>query len=80
MKNSAIRWIVIGLMLCAMALLISSPALAEVNPLPLDMLTPGGRLDLHPSQGGRTGAEDSSLCLQNPGMGPHRRGRAGLRL
>lgn len=41
MKNSAIRWIVIGLMLCAMALLISSPALAEVNPLPLDMLTPG---------------------------------------
>ena len=41
MKTSAIRWIVIAVMLCAMALLISSPALAEVEPLPLDQTIPG---------------------------------------
>ncbi|MGN1020945.1 MAG: phosphodiester glycosidase family protein, partial [Aristaeellaceae bacterium] len=41
MKTSAIRWIVIAVMLCAMALLISSPALAETEPLPLDQTVPG---------------------------------------
>ena len=41
MKTSAIRWAVIAVMLCAMALLISSPALAEVEPLPLDQTVPG---------------------------------------
>lgn len=37
MKANMIRWIAAVLMLAAMALLISSPALAEVQPLPLDM-------------------------------------------
>ena len=41
MKTNAIRWTLIAVMLVAMTLLVSSPALAEVTPLPLDMLTPG---------------------------------------
>ncbi|MGN0779333.1 MAG: phosphodiester glycosidase family protein [Aristaeellaceae bacterium] len=45
MKKQAIRWVVIGLMLCLMAMLISSPALAEITPLPLEQTVPG-----HPAQ------------------------------
>lgn len=37
MKANLLRWSIAVLMLAAMALLISSPALAEVQPLPLDM-------------------------------------------
>lgn len=49
MKTSAFRWIAVAVMLCAMALLISSPALAETASsdlaatasLPLDQTVPG---------------------------------------
>lgn len=41
MKTNVIRWIATALMLVMLSLLVSSPALAEVTPLPLDMLTPG---------------------------------------
>lgn len=41
MKTNVIRWIAVALMLCTLAFTISSPALAEVTPLPLDQLTPG---------------------------------------
>lgn len=37
MKANLIRWIIAAVMLAAMALLVSSPALAEVQPLPLDI-------------------------------------------
>ena len=37
MKAHVIRWMIAVVMLAAMALLISSPALAEVHPLPLDI-------------------------------------------
>ena len=37
MKAHVIRWMIAVVMLAAMALLISSPALAEVRPLPLDI-------------------------------------------
>lgn len=36
MKGNLIRWILAGLMICSLAFLISSPALAEVTPLDLD--------------------------------------------
>lgn len=39
MKNVTIRWVVIAVLLAAMTLVVSSPALADA--LPLDMLTPG---------------------------------------
>lgn len=41
MKANVIRWIAAAVMLAALALLVSSPALAEVTPLPLDQNTPG---------------------------------------
>lgn len=40
-KMTILRWIVTGLMLLAMTTVLSSPALADVEPLPLDQLTPG---------------------------------------
>lgn len=45
-KANIIRWIVTAVLLAAMATVLSSPALAEVEPLPLDQLTPG-----RPAQG-----------------------------
>lgn len=41
MKGNAVRWVIVGLMLLLLPCLISSPALAEVEPLPLNHLTPG---------------------------------------
>lgn len=41
MKANWIRWIAAALMLCALSLVLSSPALAEVTPLPLDQTIPG---------------------------------------
>lgn len=40
-KGNIIRWVVAALLLCAVALLVSSPALAEVTPLELDQLVFG---------------------------------------
>lgn len=39
--SNVIRWILAVLMLCVMATVVASPALAEVTPLPLDHLVPG---------------------------------------
>lgn len=41
MKRSLVCGIVCGLMLCCLAFLIASPALAEVTPLDLDQIVPG---------------------------------------
>lgn len=41
MKSNVIRWIAVALMLCCIALTVSSPALAEVLPLPLEQTVPG---------------------------------------
>lgn len=42
MRNgNVLRWILVALMLAAMATVLSSPALAEVEPLALDQLVPG---------------------------------------
>ena len=41
MKRSILRWVICALLLCGMALTISSPGLAEVTPLPLDQTVPG---------------------------------------
>ena len=40
-KMTILRWLITGLLLLAMTTVMSSPALAEVEPLPLDQLTPG---------------------------------------
>lgn len=40
-KASVFRWALVGVMLLALAATLSSPALAEVEPLPLDQLVPG---------------------------------------
>ena len=40
-KANILRWIVTGILLAALATVLSSPALAEVEPLPLDQLVPG---------------------------------------
>ena len=37
----ALRWVVVALMLAALTLLVSSPSLSEVTPLPLDQTVPG---------------------------------------
>ena len=41
MAGRVIRWVVVALMLAALALTVSSPAMAEVEPLPLDFKVPG---------------------------------------
>lgn len=41
MKANLIRWAVVGLMLLSLTVMVSSPALAEVTPLPLDQTVPG---------------------------------------
>lgn len=38
---SVLRWVLAALMLLALTMVLSSPALAEVEPLPLDQLVPG---------------------------------------
>lgn len=40
-SDNLLRWCVVALMLCALALTVSSPALAEIETLPLDQLVPG---------------------------------------
>lgn len=40
-KANILRWIVTVILLAALATVLSSPALAEVEPLPLDQLVPG---------------------------------------
>ena len=41
MKMNALRWALTAVMLVCLAFLISSPAEAEIVPLPLDQLVPG---------------------------------------
>ena len=41
MKKSSIRWVLIAILLAVLALTVSSPALAEIKPLPLDQTVPG---------------------------------------
>ena len=43
MKANWIRWIAAALMLMSLALLVSSPAMAEITPLPLDQTVPGAK-------------------------------------
>lgn len=40
-KGTILRWILVALMLAALTTVLSSPALAEVEPLPLNQLIPG---------------------------------------